>query len=193
MKFWNKRQWVSATVITILMMTAIVAHAALVPNELQAKLFLRILAYDRAITGRAGAALTIGVIHSGGGESKSYADGIVSTLSSYSSKTVKGLPFKVVPVQFSGQGDLAAAIASQKLSVLYVPPGLSGSMAAIKGAAQATQTRTLTAVSDYIGKGVSVGVVLDGGKPKIVVHLATAKSEGADYDSQLLSISEVVR
>ena len=52
---------------------------------------------------------------------------------------------------------------------------------------------TLASTYQYVVNGLSVGVTISQGKPKLVVNLEASKSEGMDLSGQMLRMAEVIQ
>ena len=52
---------------------------------------------------------------------------------------------------------------------------------------------TLASQEQYIGRGLTVGVFLTQGSPRILVNLRAAKAERVDFDSAIGRVARVVR
>ena len=65
-------------------------------------------------------------------------------------------------------------------------------LAAITDWARKSRIVTLTGIPAFVDRGVSVGIDLQGGKPRILINLQAARAEGADFDSGLLKLARIV-
>jgi hypothetical protein len=160
------------------------ASSPQVPADAQATLVLRILAFDRKLRERAQGTVKIAVVYREGDPS---GDEIASALDSLAQKnSVSGMPVKAVRVPFAGAYRLDGDLSRAGVAAAYLCP-------AISKLAQAKGILTFTATRSYVNGGTSVALVRKEAKVGIVVHLANSRAEGADLDSGLLRIAEVVR
>lgn len=164
-----------------------------VPAENQALLILRILAFDRTAGGRAGDAIRIAIVYrSGQSESEAAHQRLSKALAVAGARsTVHGLPVRIVPVPYSASA--ATEIAKARVAALYVAPGLEDAVPALSRIAKDNRALSFTGTESYVQRGISVGLVVRGAKAGIRIDLKSAKAEGADLDSGLLSIAEVSR
>jgi hypothetical protein len=103
------------------------------------------------------------------------------------------MPVKAVRIPFAGASRLEGEFAKAGVAAAYLCPGLDESMGAISKLAQSKGVLTFTATRAYVNGGASVALVRKEAKVGIVVHLGNSRAEGADLDSGLLRIAEVLR
>jgi hypothetical protein len=72
-----------------------------------------------------------------------------------------------------------------------VAPGL-GHAAAIASATRRARVLSVTAARSEVEAGLSVGLLQPASRAAIVVNLSAARREGADLDSALLRVAEVL-
>jgi NAD(P)H-dependent flavin oxidoreductase YrpB (nitropropane dioxygenase family) len=105
--------------------------------------------------------------------------------------SVAGLPVRVVAVSWA-RGGPASRLPAGQLAALYVAPGLEPEAAAIARETRARQVLTFTTVRPSVEAGLSVGLVNRGSRAGLVLNRVGVRAEGADLDSALLAIAEVV-
>lgn len=170
------------------------AQGMAVEAGLQVPILMKVLAYDRQFDAKAGAGLTIGILYAPSDSASSKATGQISdTLYGFAGKTVRKVPIKYFQVEYTNAADLEAFVKAKGINAFYVAPGLDKALAAILKLAQARGITTLTGVPEYVKRGVSVGVGMGADKPQILINLASAKSEGSEFDANLLRIATVLR
>jgi len=161
------------------------------PAPQQATLLLRILAFDRKLTSRASGAVSVAVVYKEGNpRSEALMSQLAAALEDAGRKnTVAGLPVKVMRVAYGAhlESDLDGAAAA------YLCPGLEDAVPTITRTTQAKRILTFSASEEYLRQGASLALVTRDTKLVIVVHLANSRGEGADLDSTLLRIAEVIR
>ncbi len=167
--------------------------AADLPAANQAVLVLRILSFDRNIADRAGKEVTIAVLAKpGSGESVQAA--VAQALSDAASRTtVSGLPVKVVKLSWGGAARLDSDLTAAHAAALYVGPDLDDALSSLSHVTQKRRVLTFSEGDGYVNSGVSIALVRRDNRVGIVVNLPGARAEGADLDSALLRIAEVVR
>jgi hypothetical protein len=166
-----------------------------VTGEQQAMLILRILSFEKNLKKRSGD--NVGVIvlfRSGNKTSEAVRNALVSALEAQAKKQkVSGLQVKVTALPWSDKGSFESKTTSMKTAVVYVCPGLEGSVNHISGVTRKKSILTFTSVETLVKSGLSVGLVVRDAKPAIMVNLAASKAEGADLDPALLKVSEVLK
>jgi hypothetical protein len=51
----------------------------------------------------------------------------------------------------------------------------------------------MTGIPDLVPKGISLGIGLSGGKPKILLNLSSSKDEGIDWNHAILKVSTIFK
>ncbi len=179
----------------VLALLGAAAAVADVPAANQAVLVLRILSFDRNIAERAGREVTIAVLaRPGSSESEAVQAGVAGALTEAASRTnVSGLPVKVVKLSWSGAARLESDLAASHAAALYVGPDLAEALSSLSRVSQKHRVLTFSEGDGYVNSGVSIALVRRDNRVAIVVNLPGARAEGADLDSALLRIAEVVR
>ena len=172
----------------LVVMTSGVLHGhdeVLLPAEAQVALFQKIWSLDRAMLE---APTTIIVVYqSRFRRSLVTKDEMMEAIARSGKKTRAG------PIDLDrGSGELESALARAENAVLYVAPLRAVDVQTVTASAASHGVRTVTAVRDYVGRGVAVGVVLRGKRAAVVIDLTQARREGADFSSQLLKLAEVI-
>jgi hypothetical protein len=164
-----------------------------VPFDLQAKLLLKILTFDRNLDKRADSAVVVGIVYKPGSEESEKARSEFSkALEKYSGKRVKGFPVSHISLKYVSRSDLAAEVKTHGVSVFYVTPGDSVYLKEIIKVARENSVLTATAVAKYVGNGISIGIGLKENKPEITINLSSTKAEACDFSSQLLKLARVI-
>jgi hypothetical protein len=172
----------------------VLAQSAPVPVDLQMTLILKVLTYDRQLLQRAKSGLKVGILYSSSDPLSVQAkDDVQRILQQLADKTIRTLPIRFTAIEFTTLADLQAGIVANGINVLYVTPGNSGNLDRVLQVSQSQRIITTTGVADYVEKGVAVGISLRQDKPHILINLASARSEGSEFDASLLRIATVVR
>jgi hypothetical protein len=158
-------------------------------------LVLRILSFDRNVGDRAGKEVTIAVLAKpGSSQSESVQSSIASALTDAAGHTtVSGLPVKIVKLSWGGAAKLESDLAAARASALYVGPELADALSPLSKVAHKNRILTFSEGDGYVNNGVSIALVRRDNRVTVVVNLPGAKAEGADLDSALLRVAEVVR
>jgi hypothetical protein len=159
----------------------------------QTTLILRILAFDRKLPKRASGSVTVAVVFSpGSGKSESMANDMISALEDTTRKaSVGGLPVKAVKIAVTPRFD--ADLQQSGAKAAYLCSGLEDSLGSITRATQAQGALTFSNNDEYLKSGASIALVNRDTRLGIVVHLGNVKAEGAEIDSNLLRLAEIIR
>jgi hypothetical protein len=164
------------------------------PAKVRVAILFKTLTYDHNLKSRCPNGLRIGVVSLANNQaSTSVANETVSEIKANAGKKVKGLGISVVPLPVDNLAGLKSAISSNNVNTLYLSPGLSGLVGPILGFAKQNKILVLTGEAEYVKAGAAIGAVLRNQKPKILVHLKSAGSQGAKLDARLLRLVEVVQ
>jgi hypothetical protein len=184
---------VSMTFVVLLPFVFLARGEAPIPFDLQAKLLLKVLTFDRNLENRADSTVVVGIVYTMESEDSQRARAEFSkALEKYTGKKVKGHPLSQVSLRFSSWSDLAAKVKSHNVSVLYVTPGDSFYLKGVIKASRADSVLTTTGITKYVEQGISIGIGLKENNPQIIINLSSAKAEGCDFSSQLLKLAKVI-
>lgn len=163
------------------------------PPTMQASLFAKILTFDRNLKARAGGELKIGVLYQKKVRSSLEAqEEFLRAMCADPGRRIDGLPLNCVAIEWTNARDVEAAVVSKGIRVLYVAPLRAVAIEEIIAISRARKITTLTGVPEFVEKGIALGLALRAERPLILVHLAAARAEGADFNSQLLKLARVV-
>jgi len=165
-----------------------------VPLDLQAKLFLTALTYDKNLEKRADALLTIGIVYfPDAPHSKKEAEDFSKTLQAFKDKKISGRSFKTALFTFNGNSELKKKIAEEEIDVVFITRGEKEQIKQLLRLTQSEQILSCTSNAAHVTScGVTMAVGLKDNKPKIYLNLSSAKHEGADFSAKFLRIAEIV-
>ncbi len=146
------------------------AQRTAVPANLQAAIFKKILGFDKTLQlkGKIEVAMVYG--------DASVKDAIIEAF--------KDLGISAVPLK----SDLASANLGGA-SVVYVAPGAT----APRQLCIRDGILSISGVASFVEKGqVSIGISVEGGKPKILIHKGQLKSEGHELSEDILAMARIV-
>jgi len=139
------------------------AQEMAVPAGLQAALFKKIFSFDKTLAAKG--TIEVAVIGNGG-------DAIVSA-------------FKDAGVSAKVSDQIPAGA-----TIVYMMPGA----ASLKQQTASRGILSISGVSSYVEEGrISIGLGIEGGKPKIIVNMAQLKAEGQELSADLLSIAKIIQ
>jgi len=164
-----------------------------VPEELQVSIFLKILTYDRSLGERVKDTIRIGVLcFPEDAQSKKNKEAIIESLKLNKDKTINGIPFNFIEIEFSSEKKLEEVTKEKRINVLYVTSNGSDIIKRILPITQARKILTITGRVDYVNQGISVGLTVKEEKPQVVINLPSAKAEGSDFSANLLRLCKVI-
>jgi hypothetical protein len=157
-----------------------------------AAVIARVLSYELTLEERAGDSIEIAVVYlRGNPTSEANADDWFRALRDLLPVNVKKRPLLVSKVGY-GIGDLTAAI-DKGADVLLVTDGLKGEAASIAQIARARHVLTAGNSPDYVQTELTLCIVDEGEKTKILINLNTANSERIRFSSRLLALAQIIR
>jgi hypothetical protein len=165
-----------------------------VPLDLQAKLLLTALTYDKNMETRANGKLDIGILHFPWiEESKEEAVNFSKKLKTFQDKKIGGRSFDIFLFTYDGDAGLKERIEENHIDVLFIAGGKKDIVKEVVRVTQLKQILSATSKADHVTScGVSLAVGLKENKPKIYLNLSSAKEEGSDFSAKFLRIAEIV-
>jgi hypothetical protein len=171
---------------------AALAQAGSVPAPVQAELISKVLPYDRNFETRAGPVVrTLVLVKSGNVRSQLGAEAFKSALSRLD--RVAGRRHEERIVNYSGAAALAKQCRNERIAIVYVTPDLDGELDAIQKALAGVDVLTVSAVPEYVSRGVVLGFELVSGKPKLLLDLPRAKRQNVEFSANALRLMKVYR
>ncbi len=164
------------------------------PIELEAKLFLTALTYDRNLKKNVTEQLNIGLLYFPDEPcSESQASDFAGALEKFKDKKVSGLGFEKVLLDYKGAGNLKDKITLGNINVLYIASGKIDVIRDVTKITREAKVFTFTSSAEYVIEcGVSMAIVFQESKPKIFLNFSSAKAEGADFAAKFLRIVKLV-
>jgi hypothetical protein len=164
-----------------------------VPAPMQASLFAKILTFDRNLKERAGKELKIGVLYQKRVRSSLEAhEEFLRAMCGDPGRRIEALALSCVAIEWTSASEVEATVLRTGIRVLYVAPLRAVAIEEIVAISRGHKITTLTGVPEYVEKGIAIGLALRAERPLILVHLAAARVEGADLNSQLLKLARVL-
>lgn len=174
------------------MARAALAQASSVPPSVQADLISKVLPYDRNFESRAGPVVrTLVLVKSGSVRSRLGAEAFKSALSNLD--RVAGRRHEERIVNYAGAPALAKQVQSEKIAIVYVTPDFDGELDALQRALSGVNVLTVSAVPEYVSRGVVLGFELVSGKPKILLDLPRARRQQVEFGANVLRLMKVYR
>jgi hypothetical protein len=165
-----------------------------VPVDLQVKLILTALTYDKNLEARANGELNIGILYfPTSSHSKQEADLFAKTLEGFKNKKISGRSFNGIVLVYADNGELSKKITDKKVDVIYIAQGKKELIEKILKVTQSQKILSCTGKSEYVSScGVTMAVGLKNQKAKLYLNLSSAKQEGADFSAKFLRVAEIV-
>lgn len=188
----------SRSLAVLALLAALVAPAALaaadVPATAQASILLKVLSYDRKLEGRAGGVVKIAFLFRSGDPASDASRAAIASAfdDAVAQFNVAGMKVKTVAIAFGGLPKLEADLVREHAAAVYLCDGLADDIASIVKLTQGHSMLTLSGNDGYVKAGASVAVARRGTKSAIVINLKSSRAEGADLDSRLLKLAEIV-
>jgi len=166
---------------------------ALVPFAVQVPLMLKALTYDRTLKARVGDQVRIAVIvppKAG----RDATEELLASISALPDRTLNGMPVVFKEIVATDEAALDLALRSGRWAAAYVMPGFKADeMAQVKHVCASRQILAVAALVDDLDRGMALAVGAQGGKPQIVVNLASTKACGSEFDLALLRLARVIQ
>lgn len=155
----------------------------LVPPEVQLALFRKIWTLDRNFPRQA--TTTVAILYQ-----RLYRESYVAKEEILNAgRNVPGLQFVTIDIDAAGPDERQF----DHVDVVYLAPLRAVELAALLARTRARAIRSVTGVPEYVARGVAVGITVERNRPVILINLEAARTEGADFSSQLLKLARVVR
>ncbi len=181
------KNFISSAVAATILLLGVSAHSQGVPENLQAAIFFKVLAYDYNIQTKAGNAVTIAVVTDGKTAGRQAA--ILEGFNKLKGQQLNGKSINIAAVKVSGAnlGEAAAA------DIIYLPDGAEdNTVNAVLKAAEKDKHATLGGSEALVAKGCAIGLAVEAGKPKIVINLKASQAQGMNLSSKVLRLAKVI-
>jgi len=177
-------------VIGICITVAVFAEDVSAPAAVQGQILVRLMLYERRFVKRAPSEVVVLLVQKAGNSDSINAVGQIQKVLR-DIGVINGMPIRTEVVTFGTAPELAAACQAEGASVVYVSPGFRGDAGAISKALVGSEVVTFAAVEDYVAEGITVGINVVAGRPKMSINLAQSRLQGLDFASSLLSLARI--
>ena len=190
MRAFGRTLFVVAALVT-LVREPLQAQEMAMPVGVQFSVFTRVFAFDRQFGRRAREEIVIGIVYQRRvPESSNIKEAVAEELRS--GVSVRGRPIRVLPIPVARSEDLEAALSLHDIDVLYITPLRSLDLDGITTLSRRHRVLTCTGVPDYVTQGLAVGIGARRSRPLILINLAAARAEGAEFSSELLKLAQII-
>lgn len=162
-----------------------------VPMRVQMPILLKVISFDRQLHARAPRDVVVGVVMQGGNRTSMVAHNQAVEILAAQGTAVDGIPVRVVTFDLDRQS-IRDVFTNNALTHLYVTPLRAVDIGELASQARAAHVTTMTGVTEHLRRGISIGVGLRAGRPKILVNVNASRAEGADLSAELLKLAELI-
>jgi ABC-type branched-subunit amino acid transport system substrate-binding protein len=174
-------------------LSSVALAATTVPPALRAAIILRAAGYERGFADRSGEAV-IAVVHSKSGPSADDGNAMAEVFTKLLKETkVAGRKGRIVHVVHESVANTVEQLKSQRAEVVYFANGLEGTMASVPAREGGVSRILVCATGAGTAAGCTLGVELDGDRPRIVLNMKEANAAGLRFDPGLLRLARIVR
>jgi hypothetical protein len=169
-------------------------NGKVLPPNLQTKLLLTALTYEKNLKGKAVDQFDIGILYFPWCEqSKKEAKSFFKALKIFQDKKIGGRSFNIFLFTYNGDAGIKEKIDGKHIEVLFIVGGEKRMLREIIALTQKEKILSWTNNTEYVSScGVTMGVGLKENKPKIYLNFASAQREGVDFSAKFLRIAEIV-
>ncbi len=155
----------------LLMLFAAVVYAEdKAPPEIQAALFVKLIGFDKTLSGN----ISICVI--GAPE--------------FAAEMKKGIGKDIGSVKLASVSE-SAGLPSEKPSVVYL--GDTSKLAEVIAYTRSNHILSMTGIPELVEKGISLGIGVSEGKPKVMLNMTSSKEEGRDWNPAILKVAKTIQ
>ncbi len=164
-----------------------------VPADLQGRIFVKVLLFDRTFERRTAGGFVVAVLYQEGFRRSFLAkEEFAAGVADWGGQAPGSVAFRCAFIDVDRTPDLPGALAAAGADIVYVAPLRSYDVGLIARAARDLRLPAFTGVPEYLEAGLAVSLDLRDEKPRILINLRAAKEAGADFDSQILSLARIV-
>ena len=178
----------------VIITPSVLADNGQVPVDLQAKLFLTALTYDRNLAMETGDTLSIGILYFPDiSHSQEQALNFAKASEGFKDKKVRGLEIKQMVIEYENTKNLEQTFNKHKIKVLYIATGRGERLKKILELTRSKKVLSCTNEAIHVFEyEVSLGWGIVDNKPKLCLNIASAKAEGADFSAKFLRVVNVI-
>ena len=112
----------------------------------------------------------------------------------FRSLKINGMPVIFKEVVATDQPSLDQALRGGRWAAAYVLPGFKPEeLAMVRRVCASRQILAVAAQVEDVERGIAFGVGAQGGKPQLVVNLASVKACGSEFDLAFLRLARVIQ
>jgi hypothetical protein len=138
------------------------------PPEIQAALFVKLLGFDKTLSGN----ISICVI----GEPE------------FAAEMKKGIGKDIGSAKLTSVTE-SNGMPSEKPSIVYL--GDASKFNEVIAYTKANKILSITGISELVEKGISLGIGISEGKPKVMLNMTSSKEEGREWNPAILKVAKI--
>lgn len=167
---------------------------ALLPVVNQVPLMLKVLTYESSLMSESANTIKVGILYlPKDANSETCFKEFSAEMLRYSGFTVRGRSVSIVPLPIEGGGEGDWSHRLLPLDVVYVAPGTEKILSTVTKITRSAKILTITAVEPFLSGGLSLGLLLVGDSPGIVINMPASQQEGCEWESSLLQVCRLIR
>lgn len=164
-----------------------------VPVDLQNSLFMKVLTFDRNLKKYDKEEIIIGILYqSKYRNSLNAKNQLLTATNEIADRKINSIPYRYIPIEVGDMSEIETAIINAGVRILYITPMRNVDFSTIGRVCRANQILTITGVPEYVESEFAVGIGIRSERPIILINLAEAKAEGADFTSQILKLAKII-
>ena len=180
--------------LTILCAGVLFSQEMATPTSTQIPLFMKILSFDRNLKSRVGSEIVIGVVYQSKFRSSyNTQTEFIGLMLDPSFRKVENLPVRCVSLDLDEDSNFDSTLVNESVDMLYISPLRTIEMKDLIAHTREKHLLTFTGVPEYVENGITVGIGTKGEKPEVLINLTAAKTEGVDFNSQLLKLAKIIQ
>lgn len=170
------------------------SRAGPVPSNQLAALIVRAVAYDRNLATRTAGPVTIVILYAADDRSSTaVASALASSTALVANEaTIGGRRVRVEKAPWSDARSLDDLLRRDGAALLYVCPGLDGSLAAVTDATWRRKVLSVGGDDEEIRHGITLAISRHDERTVMIVSLGAAKREGVRFEAGFLGLVTVV-
>jgi hypothetical protein len=176
----------------IFTMSLVCFGQGVVPSDLQAAIFYKVLAYDYNLQTMSDDEITIVIVidaktHGKKGE-------LENAFKKIAGQELGGKKLKIAVIEIKNPSEIDAKITEVGGDIIYVATGTAeGTVSQVLQIASQKKHATLCGDEKLTEKGFAIGLTVEGGKPKIVINLPASQAQGMKLSSKVLRLAKVIK
>jgi len=180
-------------VLPVLLAASVALAAALVPSPLRAAILARSAGYERGFSERSGPAV-LAVVMGKSGAAADDGRAMVGVFNKLLKDTrLGGRQARVIQITHDSVPKTVDELKSQRAEIVYFASGLESMVSSVPAHEGEIRRILVCANGSDVGVGCTLGVELDGDKPRLVLNLKQANATGLRFDPGLLRLARIVR